>query len=753
MKKTVILAFLLFFVSLTQIIAKHIIGGTISYKMVQKGTTSNRFAFTMYIYRDCSPTVSGSAPFDEIASIGIYDANKRLINRASAPLSTISVKQIGQCRNSSCVEVGTYQWFSDFPILTTSYTILYQRCCRSETISNIVRPGSNGISVALELSPAAQNVVNNSPIPNENLPLNLCVNQASNLDFSSTDLENDELKYSFYNLFSGGGTSGGVGCDMTSPSPPCISGMLPITYQNASFDKPLGENMKINEKTGKISGILEIQGTYALGIKTAEYRNDVLLSQSYLDYTVYAWACTTQNAVCFISPTIKGKVFFDKNNDTIQNADEISLAHTIITADTLFTRITDLNGKFNFTVDSNKTYTLKPSFGKNYFQFSPSSRIIITTNAQSQEYLNQDFAVQATKPVSDLAVSLVIGNARPGFSSLSTIHYKNVGTAPINATISCVFDSKLTFDSATLSPQQNGNTLTWNIPNIKLFEEQNINISFKTRTDAALSSEVLVAVNSQLVNTVDSDTSDNKDSQKRTVRGSYDPNDIQVDKTQFIKNPNDPAKPALPLTYTIRFQNTGNAEAYKVEVTDTLSAKFDIKTFETLATSHKYEMKILKDLNSSSYIMYWIFDNINLPDNKTNEKESHGFIKFQLKNMPSKTNYSRDSLLNGASIYFDFNAPIITNTAKTLFFTSAIKDYANLRFKAYPNPTSEIIYLESENDLPFSVEIVNNLGQVLRKKNLQGKNNNLDFSDLPNGFYFLKVQAFRAFGIVKVVKN
>ena len=61
-----------------------------------------------------------------------------------------------------------------------------------------------------------------------------------------------------------------------------------------------------------------------------------------------------------------------------------------------------------------------------------------------------------------------------------------------------------------------------------------------------------------------------------------------------------------------------------------------------------------------SRVLEFTFNNILLPDSTTNERESHGFVFFDLdapKNLPPGTRIE-----NTAAIYFDYNKPIITNT-------------------------------------------------------------------------------------------
>jgi uncharacterized repeat protein (TIGR01451 family) len=138
------------------------------------------------------------------------------------------------------------------------------------------------------------------------------------------------------------------------------------------------------------------------------------------------------------------------------------------------------------------------------------------------------------------------------------------------------------------------------------------------------------------------------------VRGSYDPND----KRGFPKGVGTmhEIQPNQDLEYVIRFQNTGTDTAFTVVIRDTLSQDLDLFSFNSGVASHNYSFRMY-----GPRILEWTFNNIMLPDSNVNEIESHGFITFRVDLV--------DSLLlgtvieNSAAIYFDYNAPIITNTS------------------------------------------------------------------------------------------
>ncbi len=117
------------------------------------------------------------------------------------------------------------------------------------------------------------------------------------------------------------------------------------------------------------------------------------------------------------------------------------------------------------------------------------------------------------------------------------------------------------------------------------------------------------------------------------------------------------------LHYQIRFQNEGTDTAFFIVVADTLSNNLDWNTFEFIASSHTCYAKRTNNKRN------FIFEHINLPYKAIDEPGSNGWVAFKIKPKPSVV--IGDSLNNSAAIYFDFNLPIITNTATTIVSSSS----------------------------------------------------------------------------------
>jgi uncharacterized repeat protein (TIGR01451 family) len=150
-----------------------------------------------------------------------------------------------------------------------------------------------------------------------------------------------------------------------------------------------------------------------------------------------------------------------------------------------------------------------------------------------------------------------------------------------------------------------------------------------------------------------SDSLNNTTKFKKQIRNANDPNDKQVSpEGHFVT-------PGQHFDYFIRFQNTGTAPAGNVIIRDTLSAFLDTNTVELVASSHNCSM----EKRSNKLAFYFL--QIELPDSNTNKKESQGWVRFRVKSL--STLAGNTEINNKVSIYFDYEKPVVTNTAKTKF--------------------------------------------------------------------------------------
>ena len=220
--------------------------------------------------------------------------------------------------------------------------------------------------------------------------------------------------------------------------------------------------------------------------------------------------------------------------------------------------------------------------------------------------------------------------------------------------------------------------------------------------------------------------------------GAFDPNDkrgfpLGYGDENYINRGQD-------IEYVIRFQNTGTDTAFNVVIKDELSELLDVTSVRPGASSHPYQFDI-----SGNGILSFTFDNIMLPDSNINEPASHGFVKFKVAQQPDLELETK--IHNSAAIYFDFNAPIITNQTlhtigENLIMVSIDPVEPLAEVKIYPNPFSEFVNIEIE-DLRIDdgqFKLFDATGKLLRQQNFNQSNFRFHKKNLRTGMYFFTIE-------------
>ncbi|MDC0231122.1 T9SS type A sorting domain-containing protein, partial [Aureispira] len=212
------------------------------------------------------------------------------------------------------------------------------------------------------------------------------------------------------------------------------------------------------------------------------------------------------------------------------------------------------------------------------------------------------------------------------------------------------------------------------------------------------------------------------------------------------------------LEYLIRFQNVGTDTAVNIVIRDTLSTDLNIFTVTSGVSSFPYDFRMY-----GQRILEWTFNNIMLPDSNVNEPASHGFVKFsvdQVPNLPYGT-----VIENSAAIYFDFEAPVITNTYfHTIHDFSIIVSVEKTQsidgFEAIliPNPVSDYatLYLYGLKDYSnIDIQMFDMTGRKVNVlSNQESDKIPLKVNNLSKGIYVVQVlQAGRSVGVLKMVVN
>jgi hypothetical protein len=364
--------------------------------------------------------------------------------------------------------------------------------------------------------------------------------------------------------------------------------------------------------------------------------------------------------------TITGRVFADDNANGIKDPTENYFANVKVTstkAGRTVASSTTAAGLFINRVDTG-SYSTTVNLIKPYFTINPASKVSTFANYNTKDSFN--FALVPIPNKKDLKVSLSSTSPlRPGFEATYSLSYVNEGTEVLNnVVVKLLLPFNMDFVSAVPAHSNYANdTVTWNIGTLAPMAGASISIKVKADPPPALSLGDIAQVVAVVEPVAGDETpADNRDTVTQMARTSYDPND----KAESLNGTLLPDQVASKnLTYTIRFQNTGNDTAFNVVIRDTLDAKLDLQSLEMVSASHPYHLSI-KEGNK----LAWTFSNILLPDSNTNEPLSHGYIIYRIK--PQSTLVVGDVINNSASIYFDFNLPVKTNTTQTVVRPAAV---------------------------------------------------------------------------------
>ena len=304
--KSALLTFIVMFLAHAKVEARHIVGGDVTYRCVGISGTQVTFEITFIMYRDSR---GGGANFDNPARFGLYRGGGDSWSHISTREENVTnVTELNLDTGNPCLEVptsigvqsGTYQFEITVNISETdNYMIAYQRCCRNNTIFNIVDPGDTGAAFSVTITPFAQRECDNSPSFNDFPPVVICANSLLEFDHSARDIDGDQIVYSFCTPGAAGGTDGvGFGdrdaCTGITPLPancrPPFDDVL-FRFPDFSFDRPLGDDIQINQVSGLLSGIPTQTEQFVVGVCATTFRNGVEIGRISRDFQFNVTTC------------------------------------------------------------------------------------------------------------------------------------------------------------------------------------------------------------------------------------------------------------------------------------------------------------------------------------------------------------------------------------------------------------------------------------------------------------------------------
>ncbi len=338
-KKYLLFIFCVCFVPAAQ--GFHIAGGDLTTQWL----VGNTFDIQLTLFRDCSNP--NGAQFDQSINLAIYDkGTNALATSVILTLDQSSINPIVLSGNgcspppSVCLESGNYHETVVIPDNPNGYYLVWERCCRNNTIINIVSPQSTGLTFYAEIPDPALH--SSSPVFNSPPAPYTCESQFFEFGFQATDADGDSLVYELSDPLDGGHTStmnsnpfanGSGGGQIPLPGP-----FIPIVWQNTySLNNICGSPnpLVINSSTGLVQGTPDNIGIYAMAVTVYEYRNGVRIGLVRREIEFTSISCNG-NTAPNISPSIADKNYEIYATDTLcfevnasdVNGDSIYLVRT-----------------------------------------------------------------------------------------------------------------------------------------------------------------------------------------------------------------------------------------------------------------------------------------------------------------------------------------------------------------------------------------------------------------------------------------
>jgi uncharacterized repeat protein (TIGR01451 family) len=473
-----------------------------------------------------------------------------------------------------------------------------------------------------------------------------------------------------------------------------------------------------------ISHVYQNAGSYTASM-TVIGRTDSLYTTSNAQTIVVASSCGT----------VSGIVYNDLNgNCTYNSGEELPNINLEIYNGTTFSgwATTNSAGEYFFNVPTGSTYDVHVnSYSGSLGHYAPSCPPNGILNVSTVPSTGNNIGV-ACPTGFDLQGSISGWGFRPGFTSTICVYAYNLSCTTPSGQIEVTLSPNVIPlpDSSGFGYTISGNTVTLPINSPDLYWSFCIPVTVDV--NAQIGDSVCVVMNIT-PSSGDSNPANNFFSYCFPVRNSWDPNDKTPNPTG--EGPNGYIKPNTDINYTIRFQNTGSADAINIYILDTISPNLDASSIEVIAHSHPMTYSLLL-----GNILRFNFDNINLPDSNSNEPASHGYVTYHIKQSPTIAHLAQ--ITNTAYIYFDFNQPVVTNTTLNtmdMFLGTPSINNINDATSLFPNPAYQDCIIRFVDNGKKTISISDVSGKETYRISTTDKSYLLDIKDLENGIYLVKI--------------
>ncbi|MEZ4938017.1 MAG: T9SS type A sorting domain-containing protein [Crocinitomicaceae bacterium] len=467
------------------------------------------------------------------------------------------------------------------------------------------------------------------------------------------------------------------------------------------------------------------------------------------------------NTSCYC--TISGTVYADDNENCVIDGGEDGIENVMVHCTGQGYTFTDQNGYYSFQVPTG-TYTLTEQTNQNYsFSSCQNSSETVSVTATAGCVSTVNISNQII-PISDLKITTINSGIPPvpGNSYQQKVIIENAGTiTETDVQLGYTHDGQLSFQnsSSSLLVVDGGPTnygIHSGFPSLDPNTSEVILINYNTPTNIPIGTVVIFddsVANAGPIDVnwlLDETPWNNVNKYNTTTIASYDPNYKEVNPIG-IDAPGYISSEVEEFNYTIHFQNEGTYYAQNIYITDQLDDDFDWTTLQPGYSDYSYTTTV-----SETGLVTFTFANIHLPwKSSFGDVLSSGLVNYSIKrkpNLPQGTEFT-----NYADIYFDYNAPITTNTTLNTLNDSVFLDLNEevnafelidaKNMDIFPIPAKDMITIRVNNLIKnehASLNVYDLMGKMIQSEKISlSPGSNIvtqNVSRLSTGTYLTQIQ-------------
>ena len=444
--------------------------------------------------------------------------------------------------------------------------------------------------------------------------------------------------------------------------------------------------------------------------------------------------------------TVTGKVYDDVNANCTLDAGETGIQNIMMHLSGQGYTFTDAQGNYSFIVPSG-SYTLSENVG-GYYPLAGCQNNNIAVNVTAAAGCTDTINIaNVINPIHDIGIYTTYFNTPPipGYTYYQNVIVNNEGTVTEPSILmGYKHDGQLNYSSVSPGLFTQLNTalapdwysIASSFPTLAPHTTQTFTIQYNVPANIPINTAVNFNDSAVYTSPMSNWLSDytpwnNVDAYSTNIVGAWDPNQKEVSpkgtgEVGFIDRSDS------VLTYTIHFQNTGNYNAQNIYLIDTLSSNLNIATLKPVYSNHSFTTSV-----SETGIVKFTFNNIYLP---YYAPSSIGELIYTIHLKPNLPDLTK--IKNTANIYFDYNAPIRTNTTlNTISHSLGITSLSNTNndILIYPNPSSGIFTVSSLKHKLQNIKVMNIIGEEILETTTNSQQTTIDLSSYRKGIYFIRI--------------